>query len=112
LHAKQNRTLMSEPLDYTTWTWEQHLAKACELAAKADQLGDSQIVSETARRLNDVQQVTARGWLHAKLAALKKPDSPEVFVTDDGPDAAALIESVLDTPAKTKGQQQARKRGV
>jgi hypothetical protein len=106
---------MTEALDYTTWTWGQHVAKACELAAKADQLGDFQILSETARRLNDVQQVTARGWLHAKLAELKRPDSTapviESTIVGAAPELEAAIASVLDTPAK-KGQQQARKRGA
>lgn len=66
---------MTDQLDYTDWTSEQHLAKAAELAAKADQFGDSTIASEAARRMSDVQQVTARGWLHAKLAGLKRGEA-------------------------------------
>lgn len=87
---------MTEPRDYTDWTWEQHVQKATELAAKADQLGGSEILSQARERQNDVQQVTARGWLHAKLAELKKPE-PEVTPTSG--EVEAITDGAADGPS-------------
>lgn len=64
---------MTEPLDYSDWTSEQHIAKVAELAAKADRIGDSTIASQAAHRLSDVQQIAARAQVHGLLAELKKP---------------------------------------
>jgi hypothetical protein len=64
---------LTEPLDYTTWTTEQHVAKACELLAEADRIGSPTIGSQAAQRMYDVQQITARAQVHADLAELKKP---------------------------------------
>lgn len=63
---------MTEPLDYTTWTSEQHVAKACELLAEADRIGGATIGSQAAQRMYDVQQITARAQAHALLAEQKK----------------------------------------
>lgn len=64
---------MTEPLDYTTWAPEQHVAKACELLAEADRIGGATIGSQAAQRMYDVQQITARAQAHADLAELKRP---------------------------------------
>jgi len=88
--------------DYTDWTWEQHLAKATSLAAKADQFGDGTILSEAARRQHDVQQCTARGLLHAKLAELKKDGIEVTEIADAPPDALAAPETAVpEQPAET-----------
>ncbi len=103
---------MSEPLDYSNWTWEQHLAEATTLAAMADQLGGKTIMSELPRRLNDVQQVTARGWLHAKLAELKKPAPAAELapLVEVGATPEAVAEPGPAAAAAPKSKPQARQR--
>lgn len=61
-------------LDYSTWTYDDHLAMTEKLAAEADTMAATDVSpSVAAMRREGIRQTTARGWLHAKLAELKKP---------------------------------------
>jgi len=62
--------------DYSTWTYEDHLAQVEKLAAQADEVASiDQVPSLAARHRESILQTTARGQLHASLATLKKPQS-------------------------------------
>lgn len=105
---------MTDQLDYTSWTWQQHLTKAAELAAQADQFGDNLIASKAAQRGADVQQITARGWLHAKLAELKKAETVSEAQLEDAVAVAPEPEAQTATTdvATTRATRRNRSRGA
>lgn len=94
---------MTEPM-----TYEQHLAAAQELAAKADELANHSIASEAERNRQNIMQVVARGRLHLELARELKPGY-EVSEAPSGEPAPALE----TTPAPpTSGSRQRQRRGA
>lgn len=65
---------MTEPTDYSTWTYDEHLAQAERLAAAADAAASSERPpSQAAQQRESILQIAARGELHGTLARLKKP---------------------------------------
>lgn len=98
---------MTEPLNYSDWTSEQHVAKACELLAEADRIGSPTIGSQAAQRMYDVQQITARAQVHADLAELKKPGAGTVVTAAPAgaPTTPAIAPSAKPTAAKTRARQ-------
>lgn len=101
---------MTDQLDYTDWTWQQHTAKATELAALADQFGDTLIASKATQRQADVQQITARGWLHAKLAELKRHGAEADRPTDPVSEPAPAPEAgEVDATAATRNRRSNRR---
>lgn len=96
---------MTEPLDYSDWTTEQHVAKACELLAEADRIGGATIGSQAAQRMYDVQQIAARAQTHAQLGELKKTSAtsapavvPALPVAPSTKSAAAAAKTRPRTP--------------
>ncbi|MFJ5984238.1 hypothetical protein [Lentzea sp. NPDC092896] len=81
---------MTDNLDYTTWTFEDHITKAEMLVAEADAMATRQgAESAAALRRLEIQQTVDRGMLHAKLAELKKP-AP---IADQAPPAPAAADA-------------------
>jgi hypothetical protein len=105
---------LTEAPDYTTWTWEQHLTKTCELAAEADRIGDKAIPSQATQRLSDVQQIAIRAQMHAALAELKKPETetvlePLVTVPATAPETTDMVKA--EAGATPRRQRQNNKSG-
>lgn len=78
-------------LDYSTWTYDDHLDMVERLAAQADEMAATkQALSVAAMHRESILQITARAQVHIGLATLKKAST------------AADVESVLATmpPAK------------
>lgn len=88
---------MTDQLDYTGWTWQQHATAACELAAKADELGGNLIQSMASQRVADVQQITSRALVHIGLAKLKKGES----APDVQPESVAVAAVAPEPEAET-----------
>ncbi|GHH57494.1 hypothetical protein [Lentzea cavernae] len=64
---------MSNPSDYSTWTTDDHIAKAETLASEADAMASSDVAaSAAALRRQEIQQTVDRAQLHATLATLKR----------------------------------------
>lgn len=98
---------MTEPRNYTQWTFEDHLTKAVTLAAKADDLADGEGAnSQAALRREHIRQTTARGLLHAQIADLKKTDATVTGApagTESSP--AVKLAGKPATAAKVRAQQ-------
>lgn len=70
-------------LDYSTWTYDDHLDMVERLAAQADGMASTtQARSVAAQHRESILQITARAQVHGTLAALKKPE-PVMVAADD-----------------------------
>ena len=69
---------MTEPLDYSAWTYDDHLAAAETIAAQADAVASTKRApSEAAQLRESILQAAARAQVHIGLAKLKKPQPAE-----------------------------------
>jgi hypothetical protein len=93
-------------LDYSTWTYADHLAMTDKLAAEADTMAAADVSpSVAAVRREGIRQTTARGWLHAKLAELKRPDTAVPATLVDTDTATAVPSAKPTATAKARARQ-------